>query len=145
MAKKVEETTLPAAKPSNVPATIENEQGKVLSIDEMFSQIESAELGQELASDYFKLEVGESERVIFVKMTEINAMNGKNGEMAEAVKLIASDRRYKVNADRMIVSTCKALSIEGRENVPLEISCIGEKKSKAGFKYKEFKINELNM
>lgn len=145
MAKKQEEVeTLPAVKPSNVPTTIEREDGAVLSIDDMFEQIESAELGLQLDSDYFKLEAGESARVVFVEMTQIPKLN-RPGEMTDAVKLIGKDKRYKINADAVIVSTCKALDIAGRTNVPLDITCIGEKRGKNGFNYKQFVICELQL
>lgn len=146
MAKKqeVEETeNLPAVKPSNVPATIETEDGKVLGIDEMFAMIEEAEVGLRLDSDYFKLEPGEEARVVFVEMTQIPKLN-RPGEMTDAVKLIGKDKRYKINADAVIVSTCKALEIAGRTNVPLNIVCTGSTRGKNGFNYKSFDISELD-
>lgn len=123
---------------------VETEQGKEVSIDTIFQQMEEAEVGMELGADYWKLEPGESERVIFHEMTEIQAM-GPNGGMTDAVKLVTKDRKYKINADKVIVSACRALAAKGRKNVALQITCTGTTKGKGGFSYKEFKINELLM
>lgn len=125
-------------------AVIQNEQGKEVSVAEIFEQMEKAEVGMELGADYWKIEPGESERVIFVEMTEIQAI-GVQGGMTEAVKLVAKDGKFKINADKVIVSTCRSLATKGRKNVPLQITCIGNTKGKGGFSYKEFKINELLM
>lgn len=128
----------------NAPAVIATEGGKEVNVADLFKQIDNADVGLELGADYFKLEAGETDRVIFVEMTEITAIN-KPGEMTEAVKFLAKDGRFKINADKVIVSTCRALALKERKNVPLQITCTGEAKGKNGFKYKEFKINELLM
>ena len=129
MAKEKTEVEVANAALSNAPATIEIETGKEMGVAELFAQIEG----------------GESERVIFVEMTEINKINSTDGEMVEAVKLLTKNGRYAINADKVIVSTCRALAAKGRSNVPLQITCKGEVKGKSGFKYKEFAINELLM
>lgn len=144
MAKEKTETTTEEVV-GNAPAVIEFETGKEMSVAEVFAQMDKADVGLELGSDYFKLEGGESERVIFVEMTEINKINSTDGEMVEAVKLLTKNGRYAINADKVIVSTCRALAAKGRSNVPLQITCKGEVKGKSGFKYKEFAINELLM
>lgn len=143
MAKKANETE-EVGTTSGALTVIENEQGKEMSVEAIFQQIENAEVGMELGADYWKIEAGESERVIFVEMTEMQAM-GPQGGMTDAVKLVTKDRKFKINADKVIVSTCKALAAKGRKNVALQITCTGMTKGKGGFSYKEFKINELLM
>lgn len=145
MAKETKKDEAAEVVGGNAPAVIEVETGKEMSVADVFAQMEAAEIGLELGSDYFKLEGGESERVIFVEMTEINKINSTDGEMVEAVKLLTKNGRYAINADKVIVSTCRALAAKGRNNVPLQITCKGEVKGKSGFKYKEFAINELIM
>jgi len=139
-----EQTKKPVEETTGALTVVENEQGKEVSIDTIFQQMEEAEVGMELGADYWKIEPGESERVIFHEMTEIQAM-GPQGGMTDAVKLVTKDRKYKINADKVIVSACRALAAKGRKNVALQITCTGTTKGKGGFSYKEFKINELLM
>lgn len=128
---------------SNAPAVIENENGVQVSTLELLKQVEEASVGLELGTDYLKLEAGETVRVIFVEMTEMNGIGSQDGQMVEAVKLLGSDGRFKLNGDKVIVSTCRTLSQKGRKNVPLQIIHKGVAISKKGFKYADMQINEL--
>ncbi len=141
MAKETKETV--AENAANLPSVIEGENGEKVNVADLLAQMEAADVGMELGADYFKLEPGESERVIFMEMTEISAL-GAQGGMTDAVKLLGKDGRFKINADKVIVSTCKALALKERKNVALQITCTGTVKGKKG-SYKEFVINELLM
>lgn len=142
MAKK-EETAKPAEETtSNVPATLK-QNGKEVAIADILKQVEEAEVGQELGSDYFTLEVGEEARVVFIEMATINKLNGNAGEKTDAVRLLGVDGRMKICADKVIVSICGNLAQKEEFNTPLQITCTGKKKSSNGFSYKEFTVNKL--
>jgi len=139
MAKeKVEEV----ANVAGTVATIESNDGKVVDVADLLKQMESADIGQELGSDYFTLEPGEEQRVIITKMTEMNKMGGASGEMIDAVNLIGSDGRQKICADRVLVSVSKGLAKDGKLPCPVQITCTGTKKTAKGT-YKEFTVNQL--
>ena len=136
--KNVETAT---AETSNELVTVNNQ---TMTVEALQAQLNAAEVGQELSSDYFTLEPGEAERVIFMQMTEMQGMGEKKDEMVEAIKFLsAKDGKLKINADKALVGVCKGLASSGKKNVPLEITCTGFAKSKSGFKYKEFSIREL--
>lgn len=117
---------------------------QTMTVEALQAQLNSAEVGQELSADYFTIEPGESERVVFIGMTEMQGIGEKKDEMVEAIKFLsAKDGKLKINADKALVGVCKGLYSAGRKNVPLEIVCTGTTKSKSGFKYKEFSIKEL--
>lgn len=123
---------------------VANENGKIVSTADLLKQLESAELGNEIGSDYFTLEPGEEARLLFVEMTEMNGMGDQEGAMIPAVKLFnPKDGKYKINADKVVVSACRALAAKKRSNVAISIVCVGTTKSAKGFKYKDFQINEL--
>lgn len=129
---------------SNALATIEGEKGEQINVADLLKQLGEAEIGAELTSEYFTLEPGESERVIFLEMSEMNKMGAENGEMTDAVRLLGSDGNLKICADKVIVSTCRSLANKGKKNVPIEISCTGKEKGAKGT-YKTFSIKSLLM
>ncbi len=123
---------------------IENESGKIVSVAELAKQFETAEVGTAIGADYFTIEPGEEARLLFVEMTEMNGMGADKDKMIDAVKLFdPKDGRFKINADKVVVSACKSLAAKDRSNVAIQITCTGMTKSKNGFKYKDFTINEL--
>ena len=140
MAKKEEGTV---ANNELAVQEIQGENGKRISASELLKQMSEAEVGQELGSDYFTLEPGESERVVFMEMTQMNKM-GTDNEMIDAVRLLGSDGKFKICADKVLVSTCRQLSSKGRKNVALQIICKGKIKTPRG-SYKDLQINELLM
>lgn len=123
--------------------SIPDANGDAVNVADLLAQIEDAEVGLELGADYFKIEAGEVARVVFIEMTEMNGMGDKSNEMIDAVRLLGPDGRYKVNADKVLVSACRILSSKGRTLVPLQITCKGMVKTKNG-KYRDLLINELN-
>lgn len=123
-------------------AVINDSNGKSLNVAELLKQMESADLGQELGSDYFTLEPGETSRVILTEMTEMNKMGGKAGEVTDAVNMIGPDGRMKICADKVIVSAARNLSSKGKLPTPVQITCTGKTKGQNGT-YKEFTINAL--
>lgn len=126
-----------------VVPTIVNENGKEVSVTDLLAQINQAEVGVELGSDYWTLEPGETERVVFMEMTQMNKM-GSDNEMIDAVKLLGPDGKFKICADKVLVSTCRNLAAKGRKNVALSITCKGKIKTAKG-SYKDLQINELIM
>lgn len=128
---------------NEVVPTIVNENGKEVSVTDLLAQINEAEVGIELGSDYWTIEPGETERVVFMEMTQMNKM-GSDNEMIDAVRLLGQDGRFKICADKVIVSTCRNLSNKGRKNVALSVTCKGKIKTAKG-SYKDFQINELIM
>lgn len=144
MATKEKEKEQKNDETSNQLMQIQTEEGKIVSVEEIFKQIENAEVGMEIGADYFKIEPGEQKRVLFVEMTEMNGIGEKNGQMIPAVRLMAGDGRFKINADKVLVSTCRALSEKGRKNVPIQITCKGMLKGPKG-SYRDLVVNELLM
>lgn len=126
-----------------VVPTILNEQGREVSVSDLMAQISQAEVGIELGSDYWTIEPGETERVVFMEMTQMNKM-GSDSEMIDAVKLLGPDGKFKICADKVLVSTCRNLASKGRQNVALQIVCKGKIKTAKG-SYKDLQINELIM
>ncbi|HMT03425.1 MAG TPA: hypothetical protein PKD00_08995 [Burkholderiales bacterium] len=120
---------------------VQNENGIMVSTEELLRQMSEAEVGQELGSDYFTLEPGETERVIFMEMTKMNKM-GTDNETIDAVRLLGSDGKFKICADKVLVSTCRQLQLNDRKNVALQIICKGKIKTPRG-SYKDLQINEL--
>lgn len=141
MAKKEEGTLAPAAS-ENVPAILVTAEGKQVSVADLLDQMNSAEVGMELGADYLKFEDGEQTRVIFIEMTSMNGMGEKSGEQVEAVKLLGKDGRFKINADKVLVSTCRALAAKGRSNVAIQITSQGKVKGPNG-SYRDLIVNEL--
>ena len=140
MAKK-DET---AGETTGAVATIQGENGKEVNVQDLLSQMAQAEVGAELTSDYFTLEPGETERVVFLEMATMNKMGAENGETVDAVRLLGSDGKFKICADKVIVSTCRAIATKGGKNVPIQITCIGKVKAQKG-SYKQFEIKSLLM
>jgi hypothetical protein len=116
-------------------------KGNMISAAELLEQMSKADVGQELGSDYWTIEPGESERVIFTEMTQMNKM-GSDNEMIDAVRLLGADGKFKICADKVLVSTCRQLSNKGRINVALQVTCKGKIKTPKG-SYKDLQINEL--
>lgn len=129
---------------SGVVATITDEKGKEVNVAQLLEQINNAEVGQELTSEYFTLEPGENSRVVLLEMTEMNKMGGEAGETTDAVRLLGSDGKFKICADKVIVSTARSILKDGKKNIPVLITCTGKSKSAKGT-YKEFTINSLLM
>lgn len=92
----------------------------------------------EITSEYQKIEEGEELKCYFVEMAKINKINGEPGEKADAVRLLLSDGSFAINADSVIVSTCRSLP----RLQPICIQCTG-KAGKPGYQYKTFKIFKL--
>lgn len=137
MAKK-EETTAPAVIEQSTEVEI---NGKVLNVEETLQALEGMKEGELIVSDYWTLEPGEEARVVFAGMTKMNKMNGEAGEMIDAVKLVVNDedgKFNKINADKVIVSTCRNLTAP----TALKITCIGKIKSSKGH-YKDYEIRKL--
>ncbi len=128
---------------TNAVLVIEGENGKDVNVAELLALVADAEVGQELGSDYFTVEPGESERVVFLEMTKMNKM-GSDSEMIDAVRLLGADGKYKICADKVLVSTCRNIASSGRKNVALQILCKGKIKTAKG-SYKDLQINELIM
>lgn len=126
-----------------VVPTILNEQGREVSVSDLMAQISQADVGVELGSDYWTIEPGETERIVFMEMTQMNKM-GSDSEMIDAVKLLGPDGKFKICADKVLVSTCRNLASKGRQNVALQIVCKGKIKTAKG-SYKDLQINELIM
>ena len=141
MAKKENEVA-PATEETNLPATIENEEGKTVSLDEMFASMENAEKGMEIGADYLKIEEGEEINAIFVEMITMNGMGANSAQQIDAVRLITKDKRFKINADKVLVSACRTLAAKGRVNVPISITCKGSVKGPKG-SYKDIEVCEL--
>ena len=93
---------------------------------------------REVTSEYLKFEIGEESRVWFMGMTHIKKLESTTGEMVDAVRLVTEDGTRCINADAVVVSTCKQF----KKATPLAIQCTGEAGPK-GRKYKTFKIYEL--
>jgi len=123
-------------------ATIRGNDGKTTDVAELLKQMNEAEVGQELGSDYFTLEPGETARVIALEMTQMNKMGATAGEMVDAVSLIGPDGRQKICADKVIVSAVRGLANKGKLPTPIQIQCTGKTKGQNGT-YKEFTINAL--
>jgi hypothetical protein len=124
-------------------AEIPGENGTMVSAAELLKQMSEAEVGQELGSDYWTIEPGETERVVFMEMTQMNKM-GSSSEMIDAVRLLGADGKFKICADKVLVSTCRNLSNKGRINVAIQVTCKGKIKTPKG-SYKDLQINELLM
>lgn len=117
----------------DLPKTLDlNTMGKVLE-EMQYSETD------EVTSEYLKIEVGVEIRAYFLEMTTINKIDGAPGEKADAVRLLLQDGRFAINADAVVVSTCRSMP----KNQPLHIACTGEEKTKTG-KYKTFKIFKLS-
>jgi hypothetical protein len=123
--------------------SIPGENNEQINVADLLASVADAEVGQELGSDYFTVEPGETERVVFIEMTKMNKM-GSDSEMIDAVRLLGADGKLKICADKVLVSTCRNIASNGRRNVPLQIICKGKIKSVKG-SYKDLQINELLM
>lgn len=115
--------------------------GEKLDVLEMGSLLENLtpDENQELTSDYLKIEVGEEVRVWLVGMKKIKKIDGEDGEMTDAAEFILDDGSRAINADAVVVSTCKSI-----EKLPkaMLIQCTGTKGVKPR-EYKTFKIIAL--
>lgn len=129
----------------NAPTKIAVEGGKEMSVDQIIAQLKKGKVGEILNSEYFSIEEGEEKRILFIGMGEIRGKGNKSSEMVKAVKLIDSeDGKVKINADVVLVSTCDALALKGRVNVPLQIHCKGMIEGGAG-DYRDLEIRELTL
>lgn len=123
--------------------TLAIEGGKELSIADLQKQLQTAEAGESLNSEYLKFEDGVEYRLVFMSMTEMRGMGDKKNQMVPSVKLLDSaDGKIKVNTDVVMVSTCQALDLKGRVNVPILVVSKGMIQGAAG-EYRDLKINEL--
>jgi len=87
----------------------------------------------EMTSEYLKLEISEEVRCWFLGMAKIKKIDGEDGETSDAVRLLQEDGSYAINADAVIVSTCRQF-IKTDDNgkditapTPICIQCTGEK------------------
>jgi hypothetical protein len=92
----------------------------------------------EVTSEYQKIEEGEELKCFFVEMTKINKIGGEPGEKSDAVRLLLPEGSFAINADAVIVSTCRGLA----RLQPIAIQCTGKKGPK-GREYKTFKVFKL--
>ena len=130
-------------KEKEVPATIQVEGGKEMSTEQLMAFLQKGKAGEILNSEYFSIEEGEEKRVMFLGMSQIRGKGEKRSEMVPAVKLFDSeDGKIKINADVVMVSTCEALALKSRVNVPLVIKCKGMIEGGAG-EYRDLEIAEL--
>jgi hypothetical protein len=90
----------------------------------------------EITAEYMTLEVGESKRVWFLEMIEINSIEGAG--KTPAARFLLPDGLYAINANAVVVSTCEKLG----KATPLELICTGKKGPK-GKEYFTFKIIQL--
>ncbi len=141
MAKKQDDATV---ENQQALATIAGENGQEVNVADLLAQMKDAQVGHELTSEYWTLEVAEEERVVLIEMTEMNKMGGTNGEMTDAVRLLTSDGVLAICADKVIVSTARTLFNKGKKNIPVNIVCKNKKKGANGT-YKEFEIKALLM
>lgn len=128
------------AKKSNEVAKAFVEGKQELSLQQMGAILKDLELDEdmEVTSEYLKIEVGEEVRAFFLEMTSIKKIDGEDGETTPAVRLCLEDGTLAINADAVIVSTCRQF----KPNTPIAIRCTGES-GKTGRKYKTFKIFKL--
>lgn len=129
-----------------------NKNAELVGNHEALSKLAPAELGamlssltadeaDALTSEYLNIEVGESIRVVYVEMSEMNGQekfNQKAGEKVKCAKVILENGNYAINADKVLVSTCENL----KPYTPIEIQCTGMDKSSKG-EYKKFTIIPL--
>lgn len=139
MAKKEEQVLAPQAK---APAVIETAEGKKMNLEDLLNQMETAEVGMELTADYLKLEEGEEVRLLLVEMTSMAGMGDKKGEMVEAGKFIGKDGRYKICADKVLVSACRGLVESGKVPAMIAVTHVGWKKGPSG-EYRDLLITDL--
>lgn len=137
--KKTEEVVEITAK---VPALIENAEGKTVSLDDLLEQMNNAEVGMELTADYLKLEDGEAVKLLFIEMTEMQGQGEKKGQLVPAAKFIGMDKRFKICADKVLVSTCTGIFSSGKTPMMLEVTSVGWKKGPNG-EYRDLLITEL--
>lgn len=128
---------------ANAPALIANAEGKMLDVQDLIKQVNAAEVGMELTSDYIKWVMAEEVRLLFVEMGTMKKINGEDGETVPAAKfLAASDGKLKICGDVVLVSFGQGLAAKGQTLVPLAITYIADK-GKAGNKYRDFSIKSL--
>jgi hypothetical protein len=108
------------------------------STEQLGAVLKDLTVGAEVTSEYLKFEEGEETRAWFVGMTKISKIEGESGETTDAVKLILEDGSNAINADKVVVSTCRNF----KESTPILIQCTGLAGAK-GRQYKTFKIHEL--
>lgn len=146
MAKKEEVAeTKEVATTENAPAVIDDGTGKMVSISDVLKQMEEAEVGMELVSDYLKFEIGQSERLLFYEMGTIKDQNSEDAEETkQAVVFIDKFGKMRKTADVVLVNFCANLESKGKKLVPLQVECIGMKGVKPR-QYREFSIKNLLM
>jgi len=150
MAKKenqeaeVAETTAVATQAAveKLPAKFKADDGSILDSNDMLSQLESSEAGQELVNEYWVPVEGEEVRAFFLGLTSMPKMNSTTGERVDAVKLLIKDEdgaaSQVINADKVLVSSLKDM----KALTPVTIVNTGWTKGKNG-KYRQFSINTL--
>ena len=100
------------------------------------SLAELAEKGEkvEITAEYYEFSEGVILDAIFVGKTEMSTEKG----VVPAVRLLATDGKYYINANAMIVGNVGSLKI----GTPVSLKCTGEKKSGKGT-YSTFAISLL--
>lgn len=125
-------------KPKALPAAVKTADGEVVQTADLVKMLDNAKVDttKDLVNEYFTMEPGEEERVVFLGLTE---MKNQQGEMGEAVRLFTKKGEV-INADKVLVSALR------REKAPFPvlITCTGWGKSTKG-KYREFTVNPLEL
>jgi hypothetical protein len=118
------------------------EKNEQVSSKEMAEILDSFEANDEneVTGEYMQMEPGSVVRAWFQEMTEMQKLNGKDGETVPAVRLLLADGTFGINANAVIVSTCQRF----KKVTPIEITCTGKKRGPNG-DYFTFKIIELTV
>lgn len=125
-------------KTKELPAAVKTADGEVVQTKELVAMLDKAtvDTSKDLVNEYFTMEAGEEERVVYLGLTE---MKNQQGEMGEAIRLFTKKGEV-INADKVLVSAFR------REKAPFAalITCTGWGKSTKG-KYREFTVNPLEL
>jgi len=98
--------------------------------------------GEEITSEYYEMEVGESVRIAVIGAASVRNTEGRD---VPAIKFMDEEGSVFVNADAVICSTLKdaaELAKETGEPQCFEVECTGTQQSKKGT-YKTFRIYPL--
>lgn len=132
---------MPETKEVNLPTLTVGE--KEMSVEEILAKLKTAEAGESLKSDYFTIEEGVENNIVFLGMTEIRGKGEKSNQMVPAVKLLdGADGKVKINADVVLVSTCQNLELQGKVSIALRVTAKGMVKGNSG-EYKNLEIVNL--
>lgn len=111
--------------------------GEVMTLDQIGQQLNSAEQGMELTSEYYEFPEGEEKRILYVGDTFIK---GQGGVEVPAVRFyIADEQKFCINASAVLVSTLQ----QHPKMTPWSVYNKGKTRSKQGFEYYDYSIREL--